>query len=176
MGEFVGFAAQILIFFAFTPVFVLSVVGGRVLDRRRADRNRRETMQRLGIETVTWRPAGQVTLAGSDLAMPELPAVPGLQRLEFLGPRRGQRHVTIAGAADLLGLWRNAPVGRRFAEHDMRSHLRLGGTVDVSYVDSITSREGLFDLADETNRQRAVAVLRQEAEIEAARRSVWSFG
>ncbi|MFL6089353.1 MAG: hypothetical protein ACJ71Z_04340 [Aeromicrobium sp.] len=170
MGEFIGFAAQAGIFFLFTPFCLIAKYGGRALDLRKADADRRAAMREYGIEHVEWRSAGDVTIDDAgEPRLPELPAAPGLRRLEFVGPQPGLRSVEINGAGDLLALARDRGPGRQFALDDMKAHLTLGGVIHVSYIDTINSRDGLFDLADRTHRRHALDFMRQGAEIELAR-------
>jgi hypothetical protein len=170
MGGFIGFAAQAGIFFLFTPLCLIARYGGRALDLRRADSERRAVMRAYGIDGVEWQPAGEAMLdASGALHMPELPAAPGLRRLEFLGPYPGLRYVTINASANLYGLAADRRPGRQFADDDMIGHLKLGGVIKVSYIDTIRSGDGLFDLADQTRRRQALDLMRQGAEIELAR-------
>ena len=170
MGEFVAFAAQAGIFFLFTPLCLIARYGGRAIDLRKADAERRATMRMYGIDALVWEPAGQAMLDDfGNLRLPRLPAVPGLRRMEFIGPYPGLREVTITGAANLHTLSLERPPGWQFAEDDMKAHLKLGGVINVSYIDTIASRQGVFDLADRSQRLRAVDLMRHEAQIEAAR-------
>jgi hypothetical protein len=170
MGELVTFAAQAGIFFLFTPLCLIARYGGRAIDLRRADAERRATMRSYGVDDVAWESAGEVTLDDfGNLRVPHLPAVPGLRRLEFIGPFPGLREVTITGAANLYALWSEPRPGWQFADDDMRAQLKAGGVIRVSFIDRIASREGVFDLADRTHRRQAVDLMRQEAQIEAAR-------
>lgn len=170
MGEFIGFAAQAGIFFLFTPLCLFARYGGRALDLRKADAERRAVMRTYGIDRVEWQPAGDVEIDDhGQTRMPDLPAAPGLRRLEFVGPYPGLRSVTINGARDLHRLASDRSPGRQFADDDMLAHLKLGGIIHVSYIDSIDSRDGSFDLADLAHRRQAVDFMRQGAEIELAR-------
>jgi hypothetical protein len=170
MGEFIGFAAQAGVFFLFTPFCLIARYGGRALDLRKADAERRAVMREYGIEDVEWQFAGEVALDDNgEPQMPDLPAAPGLRRLEFVGPYPGLRCVTINGSRDLHALARDRRPGRQFADDDMKAHLKLGGVIKVSYIDAIRSRDGQFDLADFTHRRQAIDFMRQGAEIELAR-------
>ena len=170
MGELVTLAAQAGIFFLFTPLCLMARYGGRAIDLRKAAAERRATMRMHGIDGVAWAPAGEATLDDfGNLRLPRLPAAAGLRRLEFIGPHPGMREVTITGAANLQALSAERRPGWQFANDDMRAHLKLGGVIHVSYIDTITSRDGVFDLGDRTYRLQAVDVMRQEAQIEAAR-------
>ena len=170
MGELVAFAAQAGIFFLFTPVCLIARYGGRALDLRKADAERRATMRMCGIDRVAWQPAGEAVLDDfGNLQLPRLPVAPGLRRLEFLGPGTGQREVMITGTANLHALSSQRRPGWQFAEDDMKAHLKSDGVIRVSYVDRIAAREGAFDLADRTHRLQAVDLMRQEAAIEVAR-------
>lgn len=170
MGEFIAFAAQAGIFFLFTPLCLIARFGGRAIDLRKADAERRATMRTYGIDDVAWQLAGEVKLDDrGELRMPQLPAAPGIRRLEFLGPYPGLRQVTITGTVNLYALANDWRPGRQFADDDMKGHLKTGGVIRVSYIDQIASRQGGFDLADATHRLQAVDFMRQGAEIEAAR-------
>ena len=170
MGEVVAFAAQAGIFFLFTPFCLIARYGGRAIDLRKADAERRAAMRAYGIERVGWQPAGEAALdEAGRMRMPYLPATPGIRRLEFVGPQPGLRYVTITGTADLRALSTDWRPGRQFADDDMAAHLKSGGTIVVSYIDRITSRNGDFDLGDRARRVLAVDFMRQEAEVEAAR-------
>ncbi len=170
MGEFVAFATQAGIFFLFTPFCLIARYGGRAIDLRKADAERRAVMRTYGIDRVDWQSAGDVVLDDhGKLRMPDLPAAPGIRRLEFLGPRPGLRHVTITGTVNLRALSTEWRPGRQFADDDMTAHLKAGGTIAVTYIDHIASRDGAFDLTDRAHRLQAVDFMRQEAEIESAR-------
>jgi hypothetical protein len=170
MGELVTFAAQAGIFFLFTPLCLIARYGGRAIDLHKADVERRATMRTYGIDGVDWQSAGEATLDDhGNLRLPLLPAAPGVRRLEFIGPHPGLREVTITGAANLAALSSDLRPGWQFADDDMRAHLKSGGVVRVSYIDRITCREGSFDLADRAHRLQAVDLMRQEAQLEAAR-------
>lgn len=170
MGELVTLATQAGIFFLFTPLCLIARYGGRAIDLRKADAERRATMRMYGIDGLAWELAGEAMLDdGGNLRMPRLPASPGLRRLEFIGPHPGLREVTITGAADLHTLSSERRPGWQFADDDMKAHLKLGGTIRVSFIDRIPSREGVFDLADRAQRLQAVDLMRQEAQIELAR-------
>jgi hypothetical protein len=170
MGELVTLAAQAGIFFLFTPLCLIARYGGRAIDLRKAAAERRATMRMYGVDGVAWEPAGEAALDDfGNLHLPRLPAAPGLRRLEFTGPYPGMREVTITGAANLQALSAERRPGWQFADDDMRAHLKVGGVIHVSYIDTITSRDGAFDLADRMHRQQAVDFMRQEAQIEAAR-------
>lgn len=170
MGEFLAFAMQAGIFFLFTPFCLIARYGGRAIDLHKAEVERRAVMRAHGIERVEWRAAGPVILdARGELSQPTLPPSPGLRRLEFIGPYPGLRDVHITGTGNLHQLASARRPGRQFADDDMRAHLKLGGVINVSYIDIIESRDGLFDLADRAQRVQAVDFMRQEAEIQAAR-------
>jgi hypothetical protein len=170
MGEFIAFAAQAGIFFLFTPLWLVARYGGQAIDLRKADAERRATMRMYGIYGVAWQTAGFVTVDDfGNLCLPSLPAGPGLRRLEFLGPFPGMREVTITGAADLHALSSERRPGWQFADDDMRAHLKLGGQIRVSFIDRVASQNGSFSLADRAHRLQAVDLMRQEAQIEAAR-------
>jgi hypothetical protein len=170
MGELVTFATQAGIFFLFTPFCLIARYGGRAIDLRKADAERRATMRTYGIDDVAWEPAGEATIDDSgNLRLPPLPPAPGLRRLEFIGPYPGLREVTITAAADLQGLSFERRPGWRFADDDMKAHLKSGGTIRVSFIDRIASRTGVFDLADRSLRLQLVDLMRQDAQIEAAR-------
>jgi hypothetical protein len=170
MGEFVAFATQAGIFFLFTPFCLIARYGGRAIDLRKADAERRATMRTYGIDTVEWKPAGEVTLDDAGmLRMPTLPASPGIRRMEFLSPHSVHREVTITGTVNLHALMSERRPGWQFAHDDMKAHLKLGGVIRVSYIDRIDARTGVFDLADRASRIQAVDLMRQEAEIQAAR-------
>ena len=170
MGELVTFATQAGIFFLFTPFCLIARWGGRAIDLRRAEAERRAAMRACGFGDVAWQPAGLARLDDfGNLRLPRLPASPGLRRLEFLGPHPGLREVMITGAANLHALSSEPRPGWQFADDDMKAHLKSGGAIRVSYIDRVTSREGAFDLADRSQRMQAVDLMRQEAAIEAAR-------
>jgi len=170
MGEFIGFAAQAGVFFLFTPFCLIARYGGRALDLRKADHDRRAVMREYGIEQVAWQPAGEVTLDDvGETRMPDLPAAPGLRRLDFLGPFPGLHYVTINASCDLHALATDRRPGRQFADDDMKAHLKLGGVIAVSYIDTIPSRDGMFDLRDGARRRQVLDFMRQGAEIELAR-------
>lgn len=170
MGELIGLAAQAGIFFLFTPFCLIARYGGRAIDLRKAEAERRATMRMHGIDDVAWEPAGEATLDDfGTLRLPPLPAAPGLRRLEFLGPYPGLREVTITGAANLQALASERRPGWQFADDDMTAHLKCGGVIRVSFIDHVASREGVFDLADRSNRMQALDLMRQEAAIQAAR-------
>jgi hypothetical protein len=170
MGEFIGFAAQAGVFFLFTPFCLIARYGGRALDLRKADAERRAVMRQYGIEQVEWRPAGEVTLDDfGETRMPELPMAPGLRRLDFLGPFPGLHSVTINASFDLHALATDRRPGRQFADDDMKAHLKLGGAILVSYIDTVAARDGLMDLADGARRRQVLDFMRQGAEIELAR-------
>jgi hypothetical protein len=168
MGEFEGLAAQILIFFLFTPFCLIARYGGRALDRRYARAECRATMREYGIDEVEWHEAGTVEVEDGEVRMPDLPDAPGLRRLEFVGPYPGLRSVTITGSGSLHRLTVEPRPGRQFADDDMRAHVTFGGTINVSYIDSVASSHGAFDLADRLNRRRVVDLMRQQAELEVA--------
>lgn len=170
MGELMTLAAQAGIFFLFTPLCLIARYGGRAIDLRKAAAERRATMRMYGIDGVAWEPAGEATLDDfGNLRLPRLPAAAGLRRLEFIGPYPGMREVTITGAANLQALSAERGPGWQFADDDMRAHLKVGGVIHVSYIDTIASRDGRFDLADQTHRRQALDFMRQGAEIELAR-------
>ena len=170
MGELVAIGTQIGIFFLFTPFCLIARYGGRAIDLRKANAERRATMRMYGIDDVAWQTAGDVTVDDfGNLCSPRLPAAPGLRRLEFLGPFPGMREVTITGAANLDALSSERRPGWQFADDDMRAHLKSGGYIRVSFIDRVTSRDEVFDLADREYRLQAVDLMRQEAQIEAAR-------
>ena len=170
MGEVVAFAAQAGIFFLFTPFCLIARYGGRALDLRKADADRRAAMRAHGIDTLDWSPAGEATLDDAGIVrMPTLPAVPGIRRLEFLGPHSAHREVTITGTVNLRALTSERRPGWQFAHDDMKAHLKAGGVIRVSYIDRIATRQGDYDLADRPSRIQAVDLMRQEAQIEAAR-------
>jgi hypothetical protein len=170
MGELMTLAAQAGIFFLFTPLCLIARYGGRANDLRKAAAERRATMRMHGIDGVAWELAGEATLDDfGNLRLPRLPAAPGLRRLEFIGPYPGLREVTITGAANLHALSSERRPGWHFADDDMKAHLKAGGVIRVSFIDRIASREGVFDLADLSRRVQAVDLMRQEAQIEAAR-------
>ncbi|HUQ00786.1 MAG TPA: hypothetical protein VM093_10045 [Aeromicrobium sp.] len=170
MGEFVGFAAQAGIFFLFTPFCLLAQYGGRALDLRKAAVERRAVMRQYGIGDLAWQPAGEVTLdASGEPRMPTLPAAPGLRRLDFVGPFPGFHAVTINAASNLQGLASDRRPGRQFADDDMKAHLKIGGTIRVSYIDTVASSAGVLDLADLDRRRQVLDFMRQGAEIELAR-------
>ncbi|HJR89665.1 MAG TPA: hypothetical protein VJ782_05840, partial [Aeromicrobium sp.] len=62
MGEFVAFATQAGIFFLFTPFCLIARYGGRAIDLRKADAERRAVMRAYGIDRVDWQSAGDVVL------------------------------------------------------------------------------------------------------------------
>lgn len=170
MGELVTFAAQAGIFFLFTPLCLLARHGGRAIDLRKASAERRATMRTYGIDDLAWEPAGEATLDDfGNLRLPRLPSAPGVRRLEFIGPHPGLREVTITGAANLHALSAERRPGWQFAEDDMKAHLKSGGIIRVSFIDRVASQDGVFDLADRSRRLQAVDLMRQEAELEAAR-------
>jgi hypothetical protein len=170
MGELVTFATQAGIFFLFTPFCLLARYGGRAIDLRKASAERRATMRTYGIDDLAWEPAGEATLDDfGNLRLPRLPATPGLRRLEFIGPHPGLREVTITGAANLHALSVERRPGWQFADDDMKAHLKSGGIIRVSFMDRVASQAGVFDLADRSRRLQAVDLMRQEAELEAAR-------
>ena len=170
MGELVTLAAQAGIFFLFTPACLIARYGGRAIDLRKANAERRATMRMYGIEDVAWQAAGDVTMDDfGNLCLPRLPAVPGLRRLELLGPYPGMREVMITGAGSLAALSSERRPGWQFADDDMRAHLKLGGFIRVSFIDRVSSQDGSFDLGDRAHRLQAVDLMRQEAQIEAAR-------
>jgi hypothetical protein len=171
MRDLITFGSQVMVLFLFTPVCILARYAGQAVDLRRANAERQASMREFGIDHVEWRAAGEVTLdeTGS-LRMPDLPAVPGLRRLEFVGGLyAGTRSVSITGTRDLHELTCGHRPGRQFADDDTRSHLRSGGTIRVSYIDAIASRDGEFDLSDGVKRRRVVDFMRREVEIEAGR-------
>ena len=168
MGEFVGLAAQVLVFFIFTPFCLIARHGGHALDVRAARAECRATMRAYGIDHVDWRDAGEVAVEDGELRMPELPDTPGVRRLEFVGPYPGLRSVTITGARSLHRLSVGPRPGRQFADDDMKAHLLVGGTINVSYLDAVATNAGAYDLADRTNRFRVVDLMRQQAELEVA--------
>jgi hypothetical protein len=170
MGELLTLATQAGIFFLFTPFCLIARYGGRAIDLHRAEAERRATMRAHGIDHVEWITAGQMTRDDlGELRHPALPPSPGLRRLEYLGPYPGLRHIHITGSVNLHALATDRRAGRQFADDDMTAHLKLGGVINVSYIDIIESRDGLFDLADRTQRVQAVDFMRQGAEIELAR-------
>jgi hypothetical protein len=170
MGEFIGFAAQAGIFFLFTPFCLIARYGGRAIDLRKADAERRAVMRQYGIDRVDWQHAGEVTIDESGRTrMPDLPAAPGLRRLDFVGPFPGLHAVTINAAGNLHALATDRGPGRQFADDDMQAHLKLGGVITVSYIDTVTSHTGVLDLADTTRRRQVLDFMRQGAEIELAR-------
>jgi len=168
MGEFVGLAAQVLIFFIFTPFCLVARYGGRALDVRHARAECRAAMREYGIDHVEWHDAGDVSVENGELRMPALPDAPGLRRLEFVGPYPGLRSITITGTGSLHRLSVEPRPGRQFADDDMKAHVKVGGTIHVSYLDQVASTSGSFDLADRTNRRRVVDLMRQQAELETA--------
>jgi hypothetical protein len=168
MGEFEGLAAQILIFFLFTPFCLIARYGGRALDRRHVRAECRATMREYGIDEVEWHPVGCVEVDGGQLRLPDLPETPGLRRLEFVGPYPGDRSITITGSGNLHRLMVEPRPGRQFADDDMRAHVQVGGTIHVSYIDRVDSRQGALDLADLLNRRRVVDLMRQQADLEVA--------
>jgi hypothetical protein len=168
MDEFVGIAAQVLVFFIFTPFCLIARYGGRALDARHARAECRATMRAYGIDHVEWHEAGEVGLEDGELRMPELPDAPGVRRLEFVGPYPGLRSVTITGTGNLHRLSVEPHPGRQFADDDMRAHVQVGGIINVSYIDSVDCTTGTFDLADRTNLHRVVDLMRQQAELDAA--------
>lgn len=168
MGEFVGFAAQFLVFFLFTPFCLIARYGGRALDVRHARAECRAALRDCGIDHVEWHPAGLVSVEDDTLLMPELPDAPGVRRLEFVGPYPGIRAVTITGSTSLHRLSVGPRPGRQFADDDMKAHVRVGGVINVSYLDVFSSTSAVFDLADQTNRVRVVDLMRQQADLEAA--------
>jgi len=168
MGDFVGFAAQVLVFFIFTPFCLIARHGGHALDVRAARAACRATMREYGIDDVRWRDAGEVAVEAGELRMPDLPDAPGVRRLEFVGPYPGLRSVTITGAQSLHRLTVEPRPGRQFADDDMVAHVTVGGVIHVSYIDAVDSRAGAYDLADRTNRIRVVDLMRQQAELEVA--------
>lgn len=170
MGEFVTLAAQVGIFFLFTPLSLLARYGGRAVDLRKADAERRATMRECGIDAVEWKSAGAVVLDdGGVLRMPDLPDAPGIRRLEFTAPHWNHSDVTITGAASLRSLSSERRPGWQFAHDDMKAHLTTGGIIRVSYIDRIDARAGVFELADRAARLQVVDLMRQEAQIQAAR-------
>jgi len=170
MGELVAIGTQIGIFFLFTPFCLIARYGGRAIDLRKANAERRATMRMYGIDDVAWQMAGDATVDDfGNLCLPRLPAGPGLRRIEFLGPYTGMREVTITGSENLQALSTERRPGWQFADDDMRAHLKLGGLVRVSFIDRVTSRDGVFDLADRAHRLQAVDLMRQQAQIDAAR-------
>lgn len=170
MGELVTLATQAGIFFLFTPLCLIARYGGRAIDLRKADAERRATMRMHGIDDVAWQPAGEATLDDfGNVRLPRLPAVAGLRRLEIIGPHAGMREVTITGAADLRGLAAERRPGWHFADDDMKAHLKSGGTIRVSFIDCIASRTGVVDLTDRSLRLQVVDLMRQDAAIQAAR-------
>jgi len=170
MGELLTLGTQVGIFFLFTPFCLIARYGGRAIDLHKANAERRATMRMYGIDDVAWQFAGDVTVDDfGNLCLPSLPAVPGLRRLEYLGPYPGLREVTITGAANLHTLCSERLPGWQFADDDMRAHLKSGGNIRVSFIDRVSSRDGVFDLADRMHRLQAVDLMRQEAQIEAAR-------
>lgn len=169
MGEFIGFAAQAGIFFLFTPFCLIARYGGRALDLRKAAAERRAVMRAYGIDDVAWQPAGEVTLdARGEPRMPALPAAPGLRRLDFVGPFPGFHAVTINSARNLGALATDRRPGRQFADDDMKAHLKLGGVITVSYIDTVSSQAGVLDLADTERRRQLLDFMRQGAELELA--------
>jgi hypothetical protein len=170
MGELITFATQAGIFFLFTPLCLIARYGGRAIDLHKADIERRAAMRMCGIDDLAWEPAGEATLDDfGNLRLPSLPDAPGLRRLEFLGPFPGLREVTITGSANLRALSAERRLGWQFADDDMKAHLKSGGTIRVSFIDHVASQAGVFDLADRAHRLQAVDLMRQEAELEAAR-------
>jgi len=168
MGEFVGFAAQILVFFIFTPFCLIARHGGHALDVRHARAECRAAMRAYGIDHVEWHDAGEVAVEDGELRMPDLPDAPGVRRLDFIGPYPGLRSVTITGAQSLHRLTVEPRPGRQFADDDMVAHVTVGGAIQVSYIDEVASNAGVYDLADRTNRIRVVDLMRQQAELEVA--------
>jgi len=168
MGEFVGFAAQILVFFIFTPFCLIARHGGHALDVRHARAECRAAMRAYGIDHVEWHDAGCVELEDGELRMPALPDAPGVRRLEFIGPYPGLRSITITGTQSLHRLSVEPRPGRQFADDDMKAHVRVGGAINVSYLDLVPTTTGLYDLGDRTNRVRMVDLMRQQAELEVA--------
>jgi len=170
MGELITLATQAGIFFLFTPLCLVARYGGRAIDLRKAGAERRATMRTYGIDDLVWEWAGEATLDDfGNLRLPRLPDAPGLRRLEFIGPQPGLREVTITGAANLHALSAERRPGWQFADDDMKAHLKSGGTIRVSFIDRVASRDGVFDLTDRARRLQAVDLMRQEAELEAAR-------
>jgi hypothetical protein len=136
---------------------------------RKAAAERRAVMREYGIDDVEWQPAGEVTLDDSgQTRMPDLPDAPGLRRLDFVGPFPGLHAVTINGAGNLHALATDRRPGWQFADDDMKAHLKLGGVINVSYIDAVASRVGL-DLSDRTQRRQLLDFMRQGAELELAR-------
>jgi hypothetical protein len=168
MGEFVGFAAQVLVFFIFTPFCLIARHGGHALDVRHARAECRAVMRECGIDHVEWQEAGEVLVEDGALKMPDLPDAPGVRRLEFVGPYPGLRSVTITGAQSLHRLTADPRPGRQFADDDMVAHVTVGGVIHVSYIDEVAAVAGVYDLADRTNRVRVVDLMRQQAELEVA--------
>jgi hypothetical protein len=170
MGELVTLATQVSIFFLFTPACLIARYGGRAIDLRRANAERRAIMRAYGIDDVEWQVAGDVTVDDfGNLCLPHLPAVPGLRRLEFIGPYPGLREVTITGSANLHATSSERRPGWQFADDDMRAHVKAGGFIRVSFIDRVSSQGGGFDLADRAHRLHAVDLMRQEALIETGR-------
>ena len=163
-----GLAAQVLVFFIFTPFCLIARHGGHALDVRHARAECRATMREYGIDHVEWQEAGEVAVEEGELRMPDLPDRPGVRRLEFVGPYPGLRSVTITGARSLHRLSVEPRPGRQFADDDMVAHVRVGGAINVSYIDAVASSAGVYDLADRTNRVRVVDLMRQQAELEMA--------
>jgi len=168
MGEFVGFAAQILVFFIFTPFCLIARYGGHALDVRYARAECRAAMRAYGIDHVEGHDAGCVELEDGELRMPALPDAPGVRRLEFIGPYPGLRSITITGTQSLHRLSVEPRPGRQFADDDMKAHVQVGGAINVSYLDLVPTTTGLYDLGDRTNRVRMVDLMRQQAELEVA--------
>jgi hypothetical protein len=168
MSELQGLAAQILVFFLFTPFCLIARYGGRALDLRHARAECRAAMRACGIDHVDWHVVGEIAVENGELRMPDLPDAPGVRRLEFVGPHPGLRSVTITGAPSLHRLTVEHRPGRQFADDDMLAHVSVGGIINVSYLDRIASGSGLFDLADHANRLRVVDLMRRQADLEVA--------
>ena len=62
MGELLTLGTQVGIFFLFTPACLIARYGGRAIDRRKANAERRATMRTYGIDDVAWQTAGDVTV------------------------------------------------------------------------------------------------------------------
>jgi hypothetical protein len=120
-----------------------------------------EALSKLDVDGSMWVDAGQLDLSPSGaLAVPPLPANPGIVRMEMIGPEAAEYVVLLSEHASM-----KADESEWAADPDAGAHMLAGGQFAFSDLDTAAMPNGSqLDLSSAANRQALVRMIEQAAE------------